>query len=80
MVDSADKERLEESMAVFQSTLTHEFVKGKSILILANKQDKEAPLPSDELAKMFKLDGISMSPLTCSPLVIETRIIECFYC
>nr|XP_008994524.1 ADP-ribosylation factor-related protein 1 isoform X3 [Callithrix jacchus] len=45
VIDSTDEERLAESKQAFEKVVTSEALCGVPILVLANKQDVEGPLP-----------------------------------
>jgi small GTP-binding protein len=52
---SLKEEELKESIALFQSTISHPLLINKPVLIVANKQDKQHALPIKQL--MESLDG-----------------------
>jgi len=61
VVDSSQNDRLLEAKRVFDSLLANRDLTGVPILILANKQDKENPLSSPEIAEFFGLHKLSES-------------------
>lgn len=59
-VDSSSSEELiNESKELFQQTMSHNFLKNKPLLILANKQDKTNALSADDLTKAFDVSSYS---------------------
>jgi small GTP-binding protein len=50
---SAGEEQLAEALDVFQHTVTHKYLAGKPLLLLANKQDKEGARSSEVLSEIF---------------------------
>ncbi|KAB0792098.1 hypothetical protein PPYR_14059 [Photinus pyralis] len=70
VVDSSDYHRLDEARDVLNDMLSHEKIRGKPILLLANKQDRQEAL--DELDIVEKLE---LEPLVNSrrcPTLVET--------
>ncbi|XP_051873206.1 ADP-ribosylation factor-like protein 14 [Pristis pectinata] len=55
VVDSADKERMEDSRKEFERTLKHECLKGIPVVVMANKQDLKGALSAEEITKRFHL-------------------------
>ena len=45
---------LEESVAIFQTTINHEYLKGKPLLIVANKLDKEGAMSPEKLSELLQ--------------------------
>lgn len=58
VIDSADIEKLEECRVIFDETLSDDRVRGKSILILANKQDKPEAVDELDLCMRMKFDEV----------------------
>jgi len=59
VVDSTDKERIEESQEEMNSVLRHEELRDAKVLIFANKQDLPGSLSSRELANRLELNKLS---------------------
>ncbi|KAL1531434.1 ADP-ribosylation factor-related protein 1-like [Salvia divinorum] len=60
VVDAASPSRFEDSKSALEKALRHEDLQGAPVLILANKQDLEEAVSTDELAQYLdinKLDG-----------------------
>lgn len=57
---------LNESVALFQSTMKNPFLQGKPLLVLANKQDKKGALSSIDLSELLQLKTIN-----CDSAIIE---------
>ncbi|GAA5825821.1 hypothetical protein JCM10212_003108 [Sporobolomyces blumeae] len=53
VIDSTDKERIEECWAIFETIVTDHRVDGVPTLVLANKQDAEGAIPVEEIKQMF---------------------------
>eukprot|EP00050_Salpingoeca_kvevrii_P021692 m.114250 g.114250 ORF g.114250 m.114250 type:complete len:492 (-) comp9442_c0_seq5:229-1704(-) len=53
VVDASDRARIGEAREVFQAMMEHEFVAGKPVLVLANKQDKMDAMSSEVLFENF---------------------------
>ncbi|XP_067010320.2 ADP-ribosylation factor-like protein 13B [Anabrus simplex] len=70
VVDASDLLRLEECRKVLESILTHEKLRGKPVLLLANKQDREGAL--DELDIVEKLDVERLVNEQRCPTMVET--------
>eukprot|EP00795_Rhopilema_esculentum_P007537 gene7537-13320_t len=49
IVDSSDKTRIDESMAILESTFIHDNLDGIPLLLLANKQDKDKDIAEQKL-------------------------------
>ncbi|KAI9137590.1 ADP-ribosylation factor family-domain-containing protein [Paraphysoderma sedebokerense] len=58
VVDSTDKQRLEETGYELQHLLEEPKLKQVPVLVLANKQDVAEALPADEIAKALSLHSI----------------------
>lgn len=56
MVDSSSVDRLEEAKEAFSTISQHEKIKGKPMLIFANKQDLEGAIDEDAIAQHLDLD------------------------
>jgi len=80
VVDSADKERMEESAQTFEDVLDHRFMKGKPYLIFANKADKagkaQDALESVRTALKIKQDTASVRVLPCVAINEDEKIDE----
>jgi ADP-ribosylation factor related protein 1 len=63
VADSADKERFSESADALKTALTNSSLKGKPLLFLGNKQDKEDSASFEELSSAFQLDNCSDRPV-----------------
>lgn len=55
VVDSADRERLEECKAALETVVTNEETEGVPILMLANKQDKEDRMEVEDIKEIFNV-------------------------
>ncbi|KAH1165615.1 ADP-ribosylation factor-like protein 14 [Mauremys mutica] len=55
VVDSTDKQRLEDSKKEFELLLKNEFVKNVPIVLLANKQDLPGALNAEEITRKFNM-------------------------
>eukprot|EP00158_Paraphelidium_tribonemae_P001168 Partr_v1_DN24058_c0_g1_i1_m34685 putative adp-ribosylation len=53
MIDSTDKERLEEVQKVFQKIILNDEAEGVPVLMLANKQDMPLALKVEEIKEIF---------------------------
>lgn len=53
VVDSCDRNRLEESASELHSLLSHEELDGAAVLILANKQDMPGAMSASEVGEML---------------------------
>ncbi|CAG8643579.1 1438_t:CDS:2, partial [Racocetra fulgida] len=53
VVDSTDKERIEECKEIFEKIITNEEVEGVPVLMLANKQDLPNSLKVEEIKEIF---------------------------
>ena len=58
MVDSGSSDRLAEAKEVFSAIAEHEKVKGKPLLIFANKQDIDEAIDDDAVAQHLDLDAL----------------------
>ena len=58
MVDSGSVDRLDEAKEVFSTITQHEKVRGKPVLIFANKQDQEEAIADDTVACSLDLDAL----------------------
>ena len=58
MVDSVDKSRLSLVKEEFQLILQQEKLVGATLLVLANKQDVQGALTTDQIAEALQLDQI----------------------
>ena len=56
VVDSGSTDRLDEAKEVFSAVSQHEKIKGKPLLIFANKQDLEEAVDDDAIAQHLDLD------------------------
>eukprot|EP01137_Pigoraptor_chileana_P036737 Opistho-2@32827 len=57
VVDASDPTRLEESREALNAFIDDERFKGKPLLVLANKQDKEGAVSNSSVSKKLKLRG-----------------------
>ncbi|NXP63522.1 ARL14 protein, partial [Chloropsis cyanopogon] len=55
VVDSFDKQRLEESRREFELILKNESIKNVPVVVLANKQDLPGALNAEEITRRFKM-------------------------
>ncbi|XP_010291798.1 PREDICTED: ADP-ribosylation factor-like protein 14 [Phaethon lepturus] len=55
VVDSSDKQRLEESKKEFELILKNEFIKNVPVIMLANKQDLHGALNAEEITRRFNM-------------------------
>ncbi|NXA40344.1 ARL14 protein, partial [Eudromia elegans] len=55
VVDSSDKQRLEESKKEFERVLRNEFLKNVPVVLLANKQDLPGALNAEEVTRRFNM-------------------------
>ncbi|XP_027633568.1 ADP-ribosylation factor-like protein 14 [Falco biarmicus] len=55
VVDSSDKQRLEESKKEFELILKNEFMKSIPVVMLANKQDLPGALNAEEITRKFNM-------------------------
>lgn len=60
VVDSADTERLEESKTELKGVVEHSMIRGKPLLILANKQDQPSCLSEVDVSLGMGLDSLPM--------------------
>ena len=58
VVDSGSVDRLDEAKEVFSTITQHEKVRGKPVLIFANKQDQEEAIADDTVARSLDLDAL----------------------
>ncbi|CAJ0577841.1 unnamed protein product, partial [Mesorhabditis spiculigera] len=58
VVDSMDRERLEQCAQELWNLLREERLLGATLLVLANKQDRPSALKSEDIAKILNLDAI----------------------
>lgn len=58
VVDSGSTDRLDEAKEVFSAVAQHEKIKGKPLLIFANKQDLEEAIDNDAVAQHLDLDAM----------------------
>ncbi|EKE41741.1 hypothetical protein ENUP19_0216G0025 [Entamoeba nuttalli] len=66
VVDSSDKERIEESGDVLRKMCKNELLKDCALLILGNKKDIEGAVNEDELTKLLKLEMVQLKYLVKS--------------
>lgn len=62
VVDTSDKNRMDENNCVFKDIIGSECFEKKPILILANKQDVPHALETDDIIKKLELDDIHDRP------------------
>lgn len=53
VIDSSDRERLEECKTALESVVTNDAVEGVPILMLANKQDREDHMEVEDIKEIF---------------------------
>ena len=58
VVDSGSIDRLDEAKEAFSAITQHEKIKGKPLLIFANKQDLEGAIDEDAIAQHLDLDTL----------------------
>ncbi|KAL0479371.1 ADP-ribosylation factor-like protein [Acrasis kona] len=78
VVDSADENRLEEAKQALFESVRHPKFTGKSLLILANKQDKKESIPAHEIAQKLELDKLKSlvhryNILPCSAIQAQNK-------
>lgn len=61
VVDSADRRRLRDCKEEFGKVLSQEKLAGATLLVLANKQDLDGALSSEDIATALELDGEAMA-------------------
>lgn len=74
VVDASDRARLDEARIVLCTALAHPYVKGKPLLVLANKQDK-AEEEGCEIEPVFKLQKALGLTTSTSELMFQVK--EC---
>lgn len=70
VIDASDSSRINESCSVLQGLLTHEKLKGKPLLLLANKQDVDGALDEIDVVERLNLETI-VNEQKC-PTLVET--------
>lgn len=55
VVDSSDRQRLEDSQREFERILKNEHIKNVPVVLLANKQDVPGALTAEDITRMFKV-------------------------
>ncbi|XP_054432820.1 ADP-ribosylation factor-like protein 14 [Pteronotus mesoamericanus] len=55
VVDSTDKQRMEDSRREFERILKNEHIKNVPVVLLANKQDVPGALTAEDITRMFKI-------------------------
>lgn len=69
VVDGACRERSAEVKATWDEMTAHEYVQGKPILVVANKQDLEGAMTADELCELLGIGGgdgaLAIRAVTC---------------
>ena len=58
VVDSSDRDRIDEASKLFESVVSDLQLIDASILILANKQDLPNAVSSDEITEIFQVDRL----------------------
>ncbi|XP_043847012.1 ADP-ribosylation factor-like protein 13B [Dromiciops gliroides] len=58
VIDSSDKNRMEETKEVVTGVIRHPRISGKPILVLANKQDKEGALTEVDIIECLSLEKL----------------------
>ena len=72
-------DELQESIQLFQSTISNPFLLGKPLLILANKNDKNGALTSSDLSELLNLKQVNSAAIIsdCSSYVSLSNL-NCF--
>lgn len=70
VVDSSDYHRLDEARDVLNDMLSHEKIRGKPILLLANKQDRHEALDELDIVEKLELEAL-VNSRRC-PTLVET--------
>lgn len=65
IVDSSDRERLEESKEAFDRMISNEALLTVPLLLLANKQDLQGCLPLEEVKKLFSTSPALIGQRDC---------------
>lgn len=70
VIDSTDRQRMEECWSVFDSIVADDRVEGVPTLVLANKQDEDSALPVEEIKERFNkhVTRIGVSEAAVLPL------------
>ncbi|KAG8512481.1 ADP-ribosylation factor-like protein 14 [Galemys pyrenaicus] len=55
VVDSTDKQRIEDARREFEHILKNEYIKNVPVVLFANKQDVPGALTAEEITRMFKV-------------------------
>ena len=63
---------LDESVAFFQTTINHEYLKGKPLLIVANKMDKEGAMSAEKLSELLRDICPNANVVGCSSAIDTT--------
>lgn len=74
VVDSTDRTKLPAAREVLHQALEHPWFANKSVLVMANKQDKAEPMSSAEIASnlgLEKFKGLQSHVIVCSALMEE---------
>jgi len=74
VIDSSDRTRLHVAREVLHEVLDHGRFANKPLLILANKQDKEESMTSEEITSNLALEkfkGLQYHVITCTALLLE---------
>ena len=75
VVDSGSVDRLAEAKEVFSTISQHEKIKGKPLLIFANKQDTDEAIDDDAVANHLDLDTL-LGDNRANSSVVRSIIIE----
>jgi signal recognition particle receptor subunit beta len=67
VVDSSDRDRMEEAAEEFQKVCCQEELQEIPILVLANKQDKEDKMTLEEIAKVLELEDVKDHKINIFP-------------
>uniref|UniRef100_A0A6G3MIW8 ADP-ribosylation factor (Trinotate prediction) n=1 Tax=Henneguya salminicola TaxID=69463 RepID=A0A6G3MIW8_HENSL len=67
VVDSADRDRIEEARDEFHRVLEDSYMKDALVLVFANKQDLPNALKSSEFAESFKMNNIKQKKWKVQP-------------
>ena len=73
IIDSADRDRFEESRRELEALMRHTELSSKPFLIFANKQDLPNAASKQEIIKIFKLDGFSTHTWTVVPCCAKSN-------
>jgi small GTP-binding protein len=72
VIDSSDKNSHEKSKAELQNLFSNEEIKNCVFLVLANKQDLEGSLGTEEIIKIFNLQDITQNTWSIYGISVKT--------